>query len=522
MLSNFSITLSTILLQLNQLTYKLLKKLMKKMEICYSFDDVLLLPANSDILPRDADTKTYLTNSIELNIPLISSAMDTVTESGFAIAIAQHGGIGCIHKNLSIDEQASEVRRVKKYESWIVYDPITISPDKTVAEAISLMRKYNYSGIPVVNQSKLVGILTNRDVRFIEDENMGIKISEVMTKDKLITVREKEVNSASAMKLLHENRIEKLLVIDENFRCIGLITVKDIEKYNQYPNSCKDSKGRLRVAAAIGTGKKDGIERCEALIEEEVDVIVVDTAHGHSSGVINTIREIKKMYGDVQLIGGNIATKEAAEALIDAGVDAVKVGIGPGSICTTRIVTGVGVPQFSAIQNIAEMCRVRNIRLIADGGIKYSGDVAKAIAAGADSVMIGSIFAGTDESPGEIIMYQGRAYKGYRGMGSISSMTRGSASRYFQDKDSKLKLVPEGVEGRVPFKGPASGVIHQLIGGLRAAMGYTGNKNIEEMKKNCKFVTITSSGLRESHAHDIIITQEAPNYAYQAPNITTN
>ncbi|UPA55672.1 IMP dehydrogenase [Wolbachia pipientis] len=495
---------------------------MKKMEACYSFDDILLLPAYSNILPCDADTKTYLTNNIELNIPLISSAMDTVTESGFAIAIAQHGGIGCIHKNLSIDEQVLEVRRVKKYESWIVYNPITISPDKTVAEAISLMREHNYSGIPVVDQRKLVGILTNRDVRFIEDQNMNVKVSEVMTKDKLVTVREQGVNSASAMKLLHENRIEKLLVVDENSCCIGLITVKDIEKYNRYPNSCKDSKGRLRVAAAIGTGKKDGIERCEALIGEEVDVVVVDTAHGHSENVINTIREIKKMYPNTQFIGGNIATKEAAEALIDAGVDAVKVGIGPGSICTTRIVTGVGVPQFSAIKNVAEACRARNVRLIADGGVKYSGDVAKAIAAGADSVMIGSIFAGTDESPGEIIMYKGRAYKGYRGMGSISAMKRGSASRYFQDKDSKLKLVPQGVEGRVPFKGPASGVIHQLIGGLQAAMGYTGNRNIEEMKKNCKFVTITASGLRESHAHDIVITQEAPNYAYQASNLSTD
>lgn len=492
------------------------------MEACYSFDDILLLPAYSNVLPCDTDTKTYLTNNIELNIPLISSAMDTVTESGFAIAIAQHGGIGCIHKNLSIDEQILEVRRVKKYESWIVYNPITISPDKTVAEAISLMREHNYSGIPVVDQRKLVGILTNRDVRFIEDQNMNVKVSEVMTKDKLVTVREQGVNSASAMKLLHENRIEKLLVVDENSCCIGLITVKDIEKYNRYPNSCKDSKGRLRVAAAIGTGKKDGIERCEALIGEEVDVVVVDTAHGHSENVINTIREIKKMYPNTQFIGGNIATKEAAEALIDAGVDAVKVGIGPGSICTTRIVTGVGVPQFSAIKNVAEACRARNVRLIADGGVKYSGDVAKAIAAGADSVMIGSIFAGTDESPGEIIMYKGRAYKSYRGMGSISAMKRGSASRYFQDKDSKLKLVPQGVEGRVSFKGPASGVIHQLIGGLQAAMGYTGNRNIEEMKKNCKFVTITASGLRESHAHDIVITQEAPNYAYQTSNLSTD
>ncbi len=384
------------------------------------------------------------------------------------------------------------------------------------------MKEYNYSGIPVVDQHRLVGILTNRDLRFIEDRNINIKVSEVMTKDKLITVREQEVNSASAMKLLHENRIEKLLVIDENSCCIGLITIKDIEKYNKYPNSCKDSKGRLRVAAAIGTGKKDGIERCEALIGKEIDVIIVDTAHGHSENVINTIREIKAMYPNTQLVGGNIATKEAAEALIDVGVDAVKVGIGPGSICTTRIVTGVGVPQFSAIQNVAEVCKARKVRLIADGGIKYSGDVAKAIAAGADSVMIGSLFAGTDESPGEIITYKGRTYKCYRGMGSISAMKRGSASRYFQDKDSKLKLVPQGVEGRVPSKGPASGVIHQLIGGLQAAMGYTGNRSIEEMRKNCKFVTITSSGLRESHAHDIIITQEPPNYAHQASNSSAN
>ncbi|MBV0899581.1 MAG: IMP dehydrogenase [Wolbachia endosymbiont of Fragariocoptes setiger] len=481
---------------------------MTRIKTYYSFDDVLLLPGYSCVLPRKTDIKTYLTNSIELNIPILSSAMDTVTESNFAIAIAQHGGIGCIHKNLSIDEQVLEVRKVKKYESWIVYDPITISSNKTVAEAIALMKEYNYSGIPVVDNRKLVGILTNRDVRFIE--NLNRKVFEVMTKEKLITVQESEINNISAMKLLHENRIEKLLVVDKNSCCIGLITVKDIEKYNRYPNSCKDSKGRLRVAAAIGTGAKDGIERCEALVSEGVDVVVVDTAHGHSAAVINIIKEIRKIHSNIQIIGGNIATKEAAEALIDAGVNAVKVGIGPGSICTTRIVTGVGVPQFSAIRNISEVCRNRGIRLIADGGIKYSGDIAKAIAAGADSVMIGSLFAGTDESPGEIILYKGRAYKSYRGMGSISAMKKGSASRYFQD--IQHKLVPEGVEGRVPFKGPASGVIQQLIGGLQAAMGYTGNKNIEEMKNNCKFVAMTSSGLRESHAHDIIITQEAPNY----------
>ncbi|UWI83108.1 IMP dehydrogenase [Wolbachia endosymbiont of Howardula sp.] len=486
------------------------------MKTYYSFDDILLVPSYSDVPPRDTDIKTFLTNDIPLNIPIISSAMDTVTESEFAIAIAQHGGIGCIHKNLSIDKQVAEVKRVKKYESWIVYNPMIISPDKTVAEAILLMRRYNYSGIPVVEKQKLVGILTNRDVRFIEDYNMHIKVSEVMTQqEKLVTVKENRVNSASAMKLLHENRIEKLLVVDDNSCCIGLITVKDIEKYNKYPNSCKDSKMRLRVAAAIGTGPKDGIERSEALIDGEVDAVIIDTAHGHSYGVINTVKEIKKMYPNMQVIAGNVVTQEGAEALIRAGVDAVKVGIGPGSICTTRIVTGVGMPQFSAIQLIAEVCNLHNVRLIADGGIKNSGDIAKAIAAGADSVMIGSIFAGTHESPGEIFMYQGRSYKEYRGMGSVSAMRLGSASRYCQDNNSTLKLVPEGVEGRVPFKGPVSGIIHQLLGGLQASMWYTGNSNIAQMKQNCEFITITPSGLRESHTHDVIITQESPNYSYQ-------
>ncbi len=483
------------------------------MEVYYAFDDILLAPSKSDVLPALADVTTYLTNNIKLNIPLISAAMDTVTEARLAIAIAQHGGIGCIHKNLSVEKQIAEVRKVKKYESWIVYNPITISPDATLSEAVSIMNQYNYSGIPVVTEpnTKLVGILTNRDVRFIEDKAQ--KVCDVMTKDNLITVPE-GIERDSAMKLLHQYKIERLLVVNNNFSCVGLITVKDIEKFNKYPYSCKDEKGRLRVAAAVGTGEKEVIERCEALICEEVDALIVDTAHGHSLKVINTIKDIRAKYPDAQIIGGNIATTAAAEALIDAGVDTVKVGIGPGSICTTRIVTGVGIPQFSAIVNIAKSCRGKNIRVIADGGIKYSGDIAKAIAAGADTVMIGSIFAGTEESPGEIIVYKGRAYKAYRGMGSISAMERGSADRYFQDKDLRIKLVPEGVEGRVPFKGSISGIIHQLIGGLKSAMGYTGNKNIEQMKEGCKFVAITPAGLRESHTHDVIITQEAPNYAH--------
>ncbi|WP_339045857.1 IMP dehydrogenase [Candidatus Mesenet endosymbiont of Agriotes lineatus] len=480
------------------------------MEVYYAFDDVLLIPAKSCVLPVSADVTTYLTDNIKLNIPLISAAMDTVTEAKLAIAIAQHGGIGCIHKNLSIEKQIAEVKKVKKYESWIVYNPITISPDITISKALSIMNKYNYSGMPVVTglSNELIGILTNRDVRFIEDKER--KVYEVMTKkDKLVTVQ-RGIKRSEAMKLLNQYKIEKLLVVDDDFRCIGLITVKDIEKYDKYPNSCKDDDGRLRVAAAVGT---QDIERCEALINEEVDVLIVDTAHGHSKKVIDTIRDIRERYPEVQIIGGNIATAEAAQALIDAGVNAVKVGIGPGSICTTRIVTGVGMPQFSAIMNVAKSCKGTNVRVIADGGIKYSGDIAKAIAAGADVVMIGSIFAGTEESPGEVIIYKGRAYKAYRGMGSISAMKKGSAGRYFQDKNLQEKLIPEGIEGRVPLKGQVAGIIHQLIGGLKSAMGYTGNGNIEKMKGNCKFAVITSAGLRESHTHDVIVTQEAPNYA---------
>ena len=481
------------------------------MELSYAFDDVLIIPSASDVLPSETDVTTYITNEIELKIPIISAAMDTVTEANLAIALAQHGGIGCIHKNLSIDKQLLEVRKVKKHESWIVYNPIAVSPEDSLTVALSIMKKYSYSGIPVVTETEngklLVGILTNRDVRFIEDK--GCKVADIMTKDHLITVPE-GIERSDAIKLLHQYRKERLIVVDNNYCCVGLITVKDIEKFNQFPNSCKDSGARLRVAAAVGTGEKDGIERAEALIAEDVDIIIVDTAHGHSQKVLTTIKEIKNLFPQSQIIGGNVATAQGAQALIEAGVDAVKVGIGPGSICTTRIVTGVGVPQFSAILNVVNACRNKKIKVIADGGIKYSGDIAKSIAAGADVVMIGSIFAGTDESPGEIVIYNGRAYKSYRGMGSVGAMKRGSASRYFQENSHKF--IPEGIEGRVPLKGPVSGVIHQLIGGLKSAMGYTGNKNINEMKTNCKFTSITAAGLRESHVHDVIITREASNY----------
>lgn len=482
--------------------------------LALTFDDVLLQPAASDILPGMVDTTTRLTEEITLGVPLISAAMDTVTEARLAIAMAQQGGIGTIHKNLTIEEQAQEVRAVKKFESGMVVNPLTIAPQADLQDALNLMKHHRISGIPVVepedgngNGGKLVGILTHRDVRFAEDPRQ--KIAELMTKE-LITVPE-GVNRDEAQKLLHRHRIEKLLVVDGAYRCIGLITVKDIEKAQAYPNASKDSQGRLRVAAAVGTGPS-GIERAEALIEAGVDVLVVDTAHGHSKGVIDTVRTLRAGNKTIQIIAGNIATAEAAEALIAAGANAVKVGIGPGSICTTRIVAGVGVPQLSAIMDVAQIVRRRGARLIADGGVKFSGDLAKAIAAGADCVMLGSLFAGTEESPGEVIFYNGRSYKGYRGMGSVGAMARGSADRYFQQDIEKMKLVPEGVEGRVPFKGAVSGVVHQLVGGLRAAMGYTGNRTITEMQSNCRMVRITGAGLRESHAHDIIITQEAPNY----------
>ncbi|MGC2856103.1 IMP dehydrogenase [Novispirillum sp. DQ9] len=480
-----------------------------------TFDDVLLVPAASDVLPAQAVTRTRFTRTIELGIPLVSAAMDTVTESGMAIAMAQAGGIGVIHKNMEPPEQAEEVRRVKRFESGMVVNPLTIRPDQPLADALQMMADYRISGIPVVERGsdKLVGILTNRDVRFAND--MAKPVSQYMTKDNLVTVRE-GVSQQEAKTLLHKYRIEKLLVVDDAYRCIGLITVKDIEKAQTYPTACKDEKGRLRVAAATGVGE-DGLRRAEALIDAGVDVIIVDTAHGHSAGVITAVSAIKRMSSSVQIVAGNIATPDAARALIGAGADAVKVGIGPGSICTTRIVAGVGVPQLSAIVEVREVCAAEGVPLIADGGIKFSGDIAKAVAAGADTVMIGSLLAGTDESPGEVILYQGRSYKSYRGMGSLGAMARGSADRYFQQEvRDNLKLVPEGIEGRVPYKGPVGQIIHQLMGGLKAAMGYTGNRTIADMQTNAKFRRITSAGFRESHVHDVTITREAPNYRVES------
>ena len=476
-----------------------------------TFDDVLLVPAASSVLPAQANTATRLTKTVSLNIPLISAAMDTVTESNLAIALAQAGGIGVLHKNLTVELQAQEVRRVKKFESGMVVNPVTIYPDQTLADAIRLREQHRISGFPVVerNTGKLVGILTNRDMRFATNPNQPV--SELMTKDRIITVPE-SVEREQAQKLLHQYRIEKLLVVDANYRCVGLVTVKDIEKARAHPLASKDDHGRLLVAAATGVGD-EGYGRAEALLEAGVDVLVVDTAHGHSAGVIEAVRRIKRISNYTQVIAGNIATPEAAQALIDAGADAVKVGIGPGSICTTRIVAGVGVPQLSAVLEVTEVARKSGVPVIADGGIKASGDIAKAIAAGADCVMIGSLLAGTEESPGEVILYQGRTYKDYRGMGSIGAMARGSADRYFQEEvRDNMKLVPEGVEGRVPYKGPAHAVIHQLIGGLKAAMGYTGNGTISEMQTNCKFRRIIGSGIRESHVHDVMVTREPPNY----------
>ena len=480
-----------------------------------TFDDVLLEPAESNVLPSNADVKSNLTKSIELGIPLLSAAMDTVTESNLAIAMAQQGGIGVIHKNLSPELQSEEVKRVKKFESGMVINPITLTPDMSLSEVKGLTKRFGFSGFPVTEKEggKLVGILTNRDTRFASNPNQLVK--ELMTthedEKRLVTVEE-GIKLDEAKVLLHQHRLEKLVVVDNQSRCVGLITVKDIEKAQAYPDACKDDKGRLRVAAATGIGSK-GYERAEQLVDSEVDLIVVDTAHGHSEGVIEAVKKIKKIKHCAPILAGNIATSEGAKALIDAGADAIKVGIGPGTICTTRMVAGVGVPQFSAIVETSETAKKANVHVVADGGVKYSGDVAKAIAAGADSVMIGSLFAGTEESPGEVFLYQGRSYKSYRGMGSLGAMTTGSADRYFQEEiyDSQ-KLVPEGVEGRVPFKGPVSDVIYQLVGGLRASMGYTGNKTISEMQSNCKFRKITAAGLREGHVHDVKITREAPNY----------
>ena len=474
-----------------------------------TFDDVLLKPAASSILPAQADTKTRLTSTVTLNIPLVSAAMDTVTESRLAIAMAQAGGMGIIHRNLDIERQAEEVRAVKRYESGMVINPLTIGPDKTLADALGMMERHRISGVPVVEASgRLVGILTNRDVRFATNRKQPVR--ELMTKE-LITVRA-GVSKEEAKRLLHQNRIEKLLVVDDQYKCVGLITVKDIEKSQAHPSAAKDEQGRLRVGAATSVGDF-GFARAEALIEAGADAIVVDTAHGHSAAVLMTVDRIKGRSNYTQVIAGNVATAEGAVALMDAGADSIKVGIGPGSICTTRIVAGVGVPQFTAVMDVAEACHKRGIPMIADGGIRFSGDLAKAIAAGADCAMVGSLLSGTEEAPGDVFFYEGRSYKSYRGMGSVGAMAQGSADRYFQaEVRDAMKLVPEGVEGRVPYKGPAAQVLHQLIGGLRAAMGYTGNGTIAEMQKNCGFVRITGAGRRESHVHGVHVTRESPNY----------
>lgn len=477
-----------------------------------TFDDVLLVPGASEVQPHEVETKTHLTKEITLNIPIMSAAMDTVTEADMAIAMAQNGGIGILHRNMDIEAQANHVRRVKRFESGMVVDPITVSPDATLAEALELMRRFKISGIPVTeNSGRLVGILTNRDVRFAENPNQPIR--ELMTSEGLVKVYNR-VDKDEARKLLHKFRIEKLLVVDDNEKCIGLVTVKDIEKSQLYPTATKDAKDRLRVGAAVGTGDINGVDRALALAEAGLDLVVVDTAHGHSRGVLDTVAKIRKQNrNSLQIMAGNVATADAAKALIDAGADAIKVGIGPGSICTTRIVAGVGVPQLTAIMDTSEACRKRGIPVIADGGIKYSGDLAKAIAAGADVAMMGSLFAGTDEAPGEVILYQGRSYKSYRGMGSVGAMAQGSADRYFQaGVTSSNKLVPEGIEGRVPYKGPIANVLHQMVGGLRAAMGYTGCRTIEEMQDRTEFMRMTTAGYRESHVHDVTITREAPNY----------
>jgi IMP dehydrogenase len=486
-----------------------------KLREALTFDDVLLRPGLSELLPSDADVRTRITREIALNIPIVASAMDTVTEAKMAIAMAQAGGLGVVHRNLEPEQQAAQVRQVKKFESGMVVNPVTIGPGATLADALALMKEHGISGIPVVEgggdgrAGKLVGILTNRDVRFANDP--GQRVAELMTKERLVTVRE-NVGQEDAKRLLHQHRIEKLLVVDNQYRCVGLITVKDIEKAVANPHACKDEQGRLRVAAATTVGEK-GFDRSGQLIDAGVDLLVVDTAHGHSRAVLDSVTRIKRLSNAVQVVAGNIATSEGAQALIDAGADAIKVGIGPGSICTTRVVAGVGVPQLTAIFDAVEVARKTGTPVIADGGIKYSGDLAKALAAGAACAMVGSLLAGTDESPGEVFLYQGRSYKTYRGMGSVGAMARGSADRYFQqDIKDTLKLVPEGVEGQVPYKGAAATVLHQLTGGLRAAMGYVGARTLAEFQDKAEFVRISGAGMRESHVHDVTITRESPNY----------
>ena len=483
---------------------------MRVVQKALTFDDVLLVPAHSTILPKDVSLKTRLTREISLNIPLVSAAMDTVTESRLAIALAQEGGIGIIHKNMNARAQALEVSKVKRFESGVVKDPITISQDMTVRHVLNLTRQHRISGLPVVDGTRVVGIITNRDLRF--ETNLDQPIRNIMTpRERLVTVKE-GASREEAMALMHKHRLERVLVVDDDFDLRGLITVKDIMKSSEHPNACKDDFGRLRVGAAIGVGEGSE-ERAEALIEAGVDVIVVDTAHGHSQGVLDRVKWVKKAYPGVQVIGGNIATAAAARALVDHGADGVKVGIGPGSICTTRIVAGVGVPQVTAIQNVADALAGTGVPMIADGGVRYSGDISKAVAAGGDAVVLGGLFAGTEEAPGEIELFQGRSYKSYRGMGSLGAMQQGSSDRYFQDSEPNSdKLVPEGVEGRVPYKGSVLAVIHQLMGGLRASMGYLGCATIADMHQRAEFVEITASGVKESHVHDVQITKEAPNY----------
>lgn len=476
--------------------------------VALTFDDVLLVPQKTEVLPADVDTTTQFSRRIRLNIPIISAGMDTVTESRLAIAIAQLGGIGVVHRNLTPERQADEVDKVKRSESGMIVDPITMSPDRPISEAMDLMAKYRISGVPITVDGKLVGILTNRDLRF--ETRMGLPVSEIMTKDKLITVPV-GTTLEEAKKILHEHRVEKLLVVDEAFQLKGLITVKDIQKAIKYPDACKDNLGRLRCAAAIGVGE-EGVRRAHLLVKAQVDALVVDTSHGHSRGVLETLATLKKDLTDIDIVAGNVATSAAAEDLIRAGADAVKVGVGPGSICTTRVVSGAGVPQLTAVMDCTRVASRSAVPIISDGGIKFSGDITKAIAAGADSVMVGSLFAGTDESPGETILYQGRTFKSYRGMGSIGAMSEGSKDRYAQQNVEASKLVPEGIEGRVPSKGSLQGVMGQLVGGLRSGMGYCGCKTIGELRSKAKFVRITQAGHRESHVHDVIITKEAPNY----------